>query len=85
MLPMIDKARRRELTERYRQTIREAGVYVIRNAGNGRLQAVPARDGWAKTYSNGRGERVRADTPSPILLIPVANIPSYVGRVPKTA
>src|SRR5664280_1528684 len=26
----------------------------------------------------GRGERARADTPSPILLIPVTNIPSYV-------
>jgi hypothetical protein len=34
---------------------------------------------------NGRGERVRADTPSPILMIPVTNIPSYVGRVSKTA
>ena len=34
---------------------------------------------------NGRGERSRADTPSPSLLIPVANIPSYVGRVWKTA
>ncbi len=37
------------------------------------------------TYLNGRGERIRADTPSPFLLIPVANIPSYVGRVWKTA
>jgi hypothetical protein len=33
----------------------------------------------------GRGERIRAYTPSPSLLIPVANIPSYVGRVWKTA
>jgi hypothetical protein len=33
----------------------------------------------------GRGERIRADTPSSSLLIPVANIPSYVGRVWKTA
>jgi DNA invertase Pin-like site-specific DNA recombinase len=33
----------------------------------------------------GRGERARADTPSPSLLIPVANIPSYVGRVWKPA
>jgi hypothetical protein len=33
----------------------------------------------------GRGERIRADTPSPSLLIPVANIPSYVGRVWRTA
>ena len=37
------------------------------------------------TYLIGRGERVRADTPSQSLLIPVANIPSYVGRVSKTA
>ena len=37
------------------------------------------------TYLNGRGEWVRAYTPSPSLLIPVANIPSYVGRVWKTA
>jgi hypothetical protein len=34
---------------------------------------------------SGRGERIRAETPSPSLLIPVANIPSYVGRVWKTA
>jgi hypothetical protein len=34
---------------------------------------------------SGRGERVRAETPSPSLLIPVANIPSYVGSVSKTA
>ena len=33
---MIDKARRKALTEQYRQTIPEAGVYLIRNAGNGR-------------------------------------------------
>jgi hypothetical protein len=33
----------------------------------------------------GRGERVRADTPSRTLLIPVTNIASYVGRVWKTA
>jgi hypothetical protein len=39
----------------------------------------------AATYSNGRGERVRAETPSPSLLIPVANIPSHLGRVWKTA
>jgi YD repeat-containing protein len=38
-----------------------------------------------RTYSNGRGERIRADTPSPSLLIPVANIPSSVGRDRKTA
>ncbi len=33
----------------------------------------------------GRGERIRSDTPSPSLLIPVENIPSHVGRVWKTA
>jgi hypothetical protein len=33
----------------------------------------------------GRGERIRADTPSPSLLIPVVNIPSYVSLVWKTA
>jgi hypothetical protein len=38
-----------------------------------------------RTYLNGRGERIRADTPSPSLLIPVANIRSYVGRARKTA
>jgi hypothetical protein len=33
----------------------------------------------------GTGKKTRADTPSPSLLIPVANIPIYVGRVWKTA
>ena len=33
---MIDKTRRKALTEQYRQTIPEAGVYLIRNAGSGR-------------------------------------------------
>ena len=33
----------------------------------------------------GRGERARADTPSPILLIPVTNVPSYVHRSSETA
>jgi hypothetical protein len=41
---------------------------------------------WVGTnYSNGRGERVRADTPSPVLLIPVVNIASYAARAWKTA
>ncbi|HEX7490099.1 MAG TPA: hypothetical protein VF337_00155 [Candidatus Limnocylindrales bacterium] len=31
------------------------------------------------------GEGSRADTPSPSLLMPVVNIPSYVGRAWKTA
>src|ERR1035437_2281772 len=43
------------------------------------------RDRVGQTYSNGRGERIRAETPSPILLIPVTNVPTYVGRVWKTA
>ena len=33
----------------------------------------------------GRGERARADTPSPSLIIPVSNVPSYVHRDWKTA
>ncbi len=32
---MTDRARRKELTEQYRQTIPEAGVYLIRNIGSG--------------------------------------------------
>ena len=34
---------------------------------------------------SGRGERARADTPSPSLVIPVTNAPSYVHRDWKTA
>ena len=45
--------------------------------------AVPAQ--FTVSVEYGRGERTRADTPSPSLLIPVANIPSYVGRVCTTA
>lgn len=33
----------------------------------------------------GRGERARADTPSPSLIIPVADVPSYVHRDWQTA
>jgi hypothetical protein len=33
----------------------------------------------------GRGERVSADTPSPILMIPVTNVPSYVHRASEIA
>ena len=33
----------------------------------------------------GRGERDCADTPSPSLIIPVTNVPSYVYRASKTA
>jgi hypothetical protein len=36
-------------------------------------------------HLNGQGERLRAGTPSPSLLIPVANIPSYLGRASNTA
>jgi hypothetical protein len=49
---------------------------------HGLAAALPEEVG---TLVCGRGERIRADTPSPSLLIPVANIPSYVGRVWKTA
>ena len=33
---MTDKARRKELAEQYRQTIPEAGVYLIHNSGSGK-------------------------------------------------
>jgi hypothetical protein len=33
----------------------------------------------------GRGERASTDTPSPSLIIPVTNVPSYVYRTSKTA
>jgi hypothetical protein len=33
----------------------------------------------------GRGERIRADTTSPILLIPVTNVPSFVHRASEIA
>ena len=33
----------------------------------------------------GRGERVSADTTSPVLLIPVTNVPSYVRRASQIA
>ena len=39
----------------------------------------------AQIRRNGRGERARADTPSPSLVIPVANVPSHVHREWKTA
>jgi hypothetical protein len=31
-----------------------------------------------KERKTGRGERARADTTSPVLMIPVTNVPSYV-------
>jgi hypothetical protein len=33
----------------------------------------------------GRGERASADTPSPSLIIPVTNVPSYVYRASGVA
>jgi hypothetical protein len=39
----------------------------------------------AQVRRNGRGERASADTPSPSLIIPVTNVPSYVYRDWKTA
>jgi hypothetical protein len=53
------------------------------------------RHGWSEAFGSeplvstisryGRGERARADTPSPILLIPVTNVPSYVHRSSEIA
>ena len=34
---------------------------------------------------SGRGERARAGTPSPSLIIPITNVPGYVHRDWKTA
>jgi hypothetical protein len=34
--PITDKSRRKELLRRYRQTVPEADVYLIRNSGNGK-------------------------------------------------
>ena len=43
-------------------------------------------EGAAKaTYLFGRGERLRPDTPSPIMLIPVTNVPSSAHRFPWIA
>jgi hypothetical protein len=48
--------------------------------------ALPARlETGAQTGGFGRGERARADTPSPSLIISVTNVPSYVHRDWKTA
>ena len=38
-----------------------------------------------KERKTGRGERIRADTTSRLLLIPVTNVPSYVCRASETA
>lgn len=50
---------------------------------HGFAAAIPNR--LTVTVGNGRGERVRADTPSPSLLIPVTNVPSYVHRASEIA
>ena len=47
--------------------------------------ALPAMFEIGKERELGRGERARADTPSPILLIPVTNVPSYVHRSSEIA
>ena len=49
--------------------------------------AVRAEDtGWGSQVGEfGRGERVRTDTTSPVLLIPVTNVPSHVHRASDTA
>jgi hypothetical protein len=39
----------------------------------------------SKVRRYGRGERASADTPSPSLVIPVVNVPSYVYGITKTA
>jgi hypothetical protein len=63
---------------------RELKVHLTEEArAHAFAAAVPAQ--FTACVGYGRGERVRAETPSPSLLIPVANIPSYVGSVSKTA
>ena len=47
--------------------------------------ALPAVLDLGQKREFGRGERARADTPSPILLIPVTNVPSYVYRSSEIA
>ena len=69
---------------RFRITLEKVGPSRRTNCATRRNSSVEASPSKA-TYPNGRGERIRAYTPSPSLLIPVANIPSYVGRVWKTA
>jgi hypothetical protein len=63
---------------------RELKVHLTEEArAHAFAAAIPAQ--FTACVGYGRGERIRADTPSPSLLIPVANIPSSVGRVWKTA
>ena len=63
--------------------MREATVHLSAHAARHGLAAVlPAE---FDSPVSGRGERIRADTPSTSLLIPAANTPRYVGRVGNTA
>jgi hypothetical protein len=58
---------------------REATIHLTDAAvAHGFATAIPDR--LDVTVGYGRGERIGADTPSPILLIPVTNVPSYVHR-----
>jgi hypothetical protein len=61
----------------------EATVTLTEHASRHGLGAVLSEE--IGISVSGRGEWIRADPPSPSLLIPVANIPSYVGRAWKTA
>jgi len=56
---------------------------ALRSAECGRVpgdQEAGWRPGWCR-----RPDRVSAHTPSPILPIPVTNVPNYVHRVAETA
>jgi len=57
----------------------DAGAFAIQPSAD------DVRGTTGQRRSGRRFNWIRADTPSPSLLIPVANIPSYVGRVWKTA
>ena len=45
----------------------------------------PIQDLRSQIREFGRGERVSADTPSPVVVIPVTNIPSFAHRSSKIA
>ena len=63
---------------------RELKVHLTEEArAHAFAAAVPEQ--FTASVGYGRGERLRAETPSPSLLIPVVNIRSYVGRAWKTA
>ena len=60
----------------------EAGAHGSSDA----FGSVPLLPAARRAFStDGRGERARADTPSPILLIPVTNVPSFVHRSSEIA